>query len=170
MKKTAILTSIALIAALGSTATLATAKGKHGGPGFDLTEMDANGDGSITVDEVTAFQTARFNETDADGNGQISEEELVAAITARFDGDIPERAEKRISRMFERMDADESGGISVDEQVSEERTTRMFERLDQDEDGTISAAELEEAKDRRGGKGKGKGKGKRGDRDASSDG
>ena len=144
MQKTSLIIAAAVVAALGSTALIAQAKGRHGGPGFDLTEMDTNNDGQITQAEVTAFHAARFADADANNDGAISKDEFMSVIEARFDGNIPERAAKRIDRMFDRMDADNSGGITMDEQNSGERTARMFERLDADDDGTISAEELEE--------------------------
>lgn len=167
MQKTPFIIAATLVAALGSTAFVAQAHGR-GGPDFDLTDMDANGDGQITQAEVTAFHAARFAEHDANNDGEISKDEMLAAMAARFDGDVPERATKRMDRMFDRMDADNSGGISADEQNSNDRMTRMFEHLDADEDGTISAEELEEAKDRRGKHGKGR-KGGQGHGDKARD-
>ena len=160
MKKTTILTATALIAAIAATATISHAKGRHG-PRIDLTEMDANNDGSITMAEVSAFQTAKFNEADADADGALSKEELLAVFAARHDGDMPERAQARLDRMFAKMDADDSGTLTLDEQSSEDRITRMFDRLDTDDDGAISAEELQEAKARHGDRGKRGGKGKR---------
>ena len=149
MQKTSLIIAATLVAALGSTAIVANAHGR-GGPGFDLTELDTNGDGQITQAEVTAFHATRFAETDANGDGEISKDEMLAAMEARFDGEMPDRAARRLDRMFDRMDADNSGGLSAAEHNMEDRTTRMFEHLDANEDGSISAGELEEAKDRRG--------------------
>lgn len=170
MKKTTMITAALLVAALGTTATIAQAKGPRGGPHIDLTQMDLDGNGAITKDEITAFNETRFTEADADGNGSLSQEEALSAMSAHFDGDVPARFEERFSRMFSRMDADDSGGLTLQEQFPEDRTARMFDRLDADEDGTLSAEELEQAKSHRGDRGKGKGKGKghgRGDRAAS---
>lgn len=163
MQKTSLIIAATVVAALGSTALVASAKGRHDGPRIDLTEMDTNNDGQITQAEVTAFHAARFAETDANSDGAISQDEFTAMVEARFDGDIPERAQNRIARMFERLDADNSGGITMEEQNADERTARMFERLDADDDGAISTEELEQARDHRGKGGKG-GKGKKGPR------
>lgn len=166
MKKTTLITAIALVAAIGTTATLASAKDRHG-PRMDLTEMDTNNDGSITKAEVSEFYAARFAQADTDGDSALTKEELLAAMADRFGDDMSERAEKRFDRMFARMDADESGTLTLEEQSKDERTARMFERLDADEDGAISSAELEDAKSKRG-NGKKRGKGKDGDKPSSN--
>ena len=92
-KKTVALTMAALIAATLSTAVIAQTaapmgqgmgagmgQGMGAGPmplaNFD--EMDADKDGKVTQEEVTAFLTARATEADADKDGKISVEELVA--------------------------------------------------------------------------------------------
>ena len=50
---------------------------------FAMTNLDADGDGALTMEEMTAvypdFTEAQFSDADADGDGLINEEELAAA-------------------------------------------------------------------------------------------
>lgn len=164
MRKT---TTVAALAALIGASTLggmALAHGRSGdGPAAMLTQMDANGDGAITMEEISLFHANQFEAADTDGNGALSKEELLAARDkARSD-----RAAAGMDRMISRLDENGDGEIGIDEQKAGDRMTRMFERLDADKDGTISAEELKEAKAKRGGRGgkrhgKGHGHGKPG--------
>jgi hypothetical protein len=81
----------ALAAVLALTAGAAVAQGHRDRP--DLAAMDADGDGSITLEEMTAFVQARsaeraaamFARLDADGDGVITAAEMEAAKERRAD-------------------------------------------------------------------------------------
>ena len=113
------------------------------GPGFDgarmnFEDIDADGSGEITVDDLAALADAKFAEMDADGNGSVSEAEFVAAAEVR--------AGERAARMFERMDADGDGVLSRDALEARGRrgpSERMIARLDADGSGGVSAEEFE---------------------------
>lgn len=159
--KRAVLISGVTAMALALTAGVAAAKGGHGGmhgARLSFEELDTNGDGQVTKEEIAAAATARFSEVDTNGDGNISAEELAAAS---------ERAkEERITKMIEKRDTNGDGVLSQAEmQPDTDRTDRMFERLDANDDGVISAEEFEQMKDRR--HGKRWGKDKRGDNDDS---
>ncbi|SFI56842.1 EF-hand domain-containing protein [Jannaschia pohangensis] len=161
MKKIAILALA--IAAGASLSTMAEARdGGHGRgehPAFE--EIDANGDGAVTREEITAFRTtrgaARFEAADTDGNGSLSAAELTAAAQGR--------TESRVTRMLERLDTDGDGALSQAEMEAAREGRgqrgdrqgrgggfeRMFERADADDSGSLSAEEWAQLGQHRGG-------------------
>ena len=62
-------------------------------------KLDTNGDGAISLDELTARQDRRFAKLDRDGNGMIEKHEFNARLIA----------------MFQRMDRDGDGILWGDE-------------------------------------------------------
>lgn len=160
MKRAVLISGVTAIA-VALSAGLVAAKGGHGGkhgPRLNFEDVDANGDGLITKDEIVAQAAARFATVDTNGDGNLSAEELAA---------VSERAkEDRIAKMIERRDENGDGVLSQAEMApNEDRADRMFERLDSNGDGAISAEEFAEMKDKR--KGKRGGKDKRDDADDS---
>lgn len=110
--------------------------GRHGGHGVGhfgmgghafLQEMDANGDRSVTREEIDSFNKARAAEIDADKDGAITVEELDAWHEAQ--------RRKRMAAHLATMDSDGDGKVSVAE--LEAATTWRLARLDRDGDGTI---------------------------------
>ncbi|SHH60834.1 EF-hand domain-containing protein [Cognatishimia maritima] len=151
----AVILSGAMVAAAALTAGEAEAKGGFGGKhhraNVTFEQLDANGDGQVTKEEMAAHATAHFGEVDTDGDGKLSAEELTAATEAN-------RA-KRIAKMIERHDENGDGMLDQAEMMPKgDRAERMFARLDANEDGMISAEEF--AKMERHGHRKGMGKGK----------
>ncbi|WP_306153084.1 EF-hand domain-containing protein [Roseovarius sp. MMSF_3281] len=138
----------------------AMAQGKHGDhkrPSFE--EVDANGDGKVSRDEMQARAAARFNDADSDGDGAISRDEMIARAMARV--------EKRVDRMMSRLDADDDGMVTEAEmqQMRDKHMGRMFKRMDKDGDGALSKEEFAQGH-RKGHHGKhGKGKHRMGDDD-----
>lgn len=126
------------------------AEGKGQGPRISFSELDSDGDGKITVEELQARQVARLAEADANSDGFLSAEELAAQMQGRE----AERAEKRIGRMIERLDSDGDGQLSLEEAQARNDGRHMIDRLDADKDGAVSEAEFAEA---RGMRGQGKG-------------
>ena len=82
--------------------------------------MDANGDGEISREEVTAIATqrteevmARFNDMDTDGNGVVTQSERRRSAFNRMDGDGDGRITKsefREARKDRRRMMQEWGG------------------------------------------------------------
>ncbi len=142
-----------LLASVGIVGA-ANAIGGRGGDMPTFEELDTNGDGVVSVDELAAFGDSRFAEMDTDGDGVLSVEE----ITAMIEAEMSERAAKGVERMMEQLDANDDGVISEDE-MPERDHTRMIDHLDEDEDGGISKEEFEAGSEKRGGKDGKRGKG-----------
>ncbi|PIV72642.1 MAG: hypothetical protein COW55_16065 [Rhodobacteraceae bacterium CG17_big_fil_post_rev_8_21_14_2_50_65_11] len=110
----------------------------HARPAF--ADLDADGDGQLTQEEMMAHRNARFAEADTDGDGSLDRDEMIAASAARI--------EERIDRMMARIDEDGDGLISAGEMAAMgprgQGPEQMFTMLDSDGDGTISAAEFDE--------------------------
>lgn len=157
MKKTIILSALAV--ALSITAVTADARGgDRGDMRADFSTLDADGNGEVTQAEMLAHAQLRFDDVDTNGDGALSAEELIAARSA----DVSDRMERRINRMLERADANDNGTLEFDEmRPSSDRAAARFERIDTDGSGGISEAEMDAAKEARGGR-KGKGGGDRG--------
>lgn len=166
MKRKTLLTGLAVtvLTTASLAGGLAFAKGaadrgmSHGmeRPSFEV--LDADGDGTITVVEIRAHSTAKFNEVDTDGDGLLSAEEMQAVALAK----AAERAEKMTTRMIEWRDTDGDGLLSEAE-LGGGMDQRMFSRMDADDDGVISAEEYANAE--KGGKGKGRGQKRGGGKD-----
>ena len=109
MKRSTLIAGIAVMT-LAAGAGVATAHGKkagmdgmRGGPVLNFEEIDANGDGKLTQDEMKAHAEARFKAADTDGNGKLSADEMKAAAQKREEERRAQRAERMASRMIERM-------------------------------------------------------------------
>jgi len=111
---------------------------------FDFAAADADGDGKVTKDELTAYRQTMMSGIDADGDGMISTEELAAHMKARMDTQIDERAKARVAS----QDLNGDGKLSAEELMAPPMPTRMFDRLDSDGDGAISQDELQQARAR----------------------
>ena len=124
--------------------------------GFDFSQVDTNGDGLVTQDEIDAMGAARIAEIDADGDGRVTAEDLAAVAAARVENaseQMAARAAERTTRMIERLDTDGDGALTqaeLEEGFQRRGSDRgnMIERLDTDGDSAISKAEFEAAKER----------------------
>ncbi|MFX0543748.1 EF-hand domain-containing protein [Roseovarius sp. S4756] len=108
--------------------------GKHGGRHGEMMrtvmgQIDADKDGTVTMEEIDAFRAAKLAEIDASGDGALSIEE--------FDTLYREMTRSRMVDMFQKLDADGDGVISSEEMDS--RVGRMVERMDRNDDGVLSA-------------------------------
>ncbi|MEM7319290.1 MAG: calcium-binding protein, partial [Pseudomonadota bacterium] len=100
MKRAVFITGIVVLAA-AVAASGAFAQGPGKGQRITFEELDANGDGEITMAELEARQAARFAAADTDGDGKLTAAELTARANARV--------EKRVNKMLERHDANGDG-------------------------------------------------------------
>lgn len=149
MKTTALMA--AMIAGFMLPALDASAQDRGERP--DFATLDANGDGSVTMEELAAHGNARFTNADTNGDGLLSADELAV----RSQG----RAAEAVERMLAHLDKDGDGNISQAELPDRgDRMAQMFARADKDDDGVISAEEFEQARPERG-RGEGRGHGER---------
>ena len=139
-----------LISAIAITGPSVLAAGPKDRQDVSFQELNANGDGQLTQEELEAHRAQRFSKADSDGDGRLSVEEMQAAAQ--------QRANDRVSKMFERHDADQDGFLSEDELPKSRRAGKMFDRIDADNSGTISEQEFNDAKERMGRKHKKGGK------------
>ncbi|CUJ87082.1 transaldolase/EF-hand domain-containing protein [Ruegeria denitrificans] len=139
-----------LISAVAITGTSVLAAGPRDREPASFQELDANGDGQLTQEELEAHRAQRFSNADTDGDGQLSVEEMQAAGQ--------KRASDRATKMFEKYDANRDGFLSDDELPKPRRAGKMFDRIDADNSGTISEQEYADAKERMGRKHKKHGK------------
>jgi len=119
-------------------------------------EPDGDAEGIVTivhepeVSEPVTVWDEFLAEMDADGNGTLSVEEMSAAVEKR----AAERSAKMISRMIEWQDTDGDGMLSQAE-LGGKMGQKMFSHLDADDDDVISEEEYANAEKRkcRGGRG-----------------
>jgi Ca2+-binding EF-hand superfamily protein len=138
------------------------------GPGRFFARLDANGDGKIELDEIPEQGRERFEKliarADKDGDGALSLKEFAKAAPGGEPakpgkpnkpgkpgkGKKPQAA-RDPSRLFERLDRNADGKVTVDEVPEERREMleRMIERGDKDGDGAISLEEFKATVERR---------------------
>lgn len=174
-------TVLAIIGGLVATSAQAREHGSerwagHGG-GHTQTffaQIDQDGNGKITPAEIQAQAVARFAAADADGNGALTAQEMAtgaqnmrkARLLARFDTDGDgalsaqelegfgaDQTNSRAAKRFGRMDADNSGGVTLEEMQARQNPARMLTKRDTNGDGALSfeefSAERGHGKDRK---------------------
>lgn len=116
--------------------------GPMAGPAFDFAAIDADGDGKITQEELSAHRAAEIAALDADDDGFVTGEEMAARIRTQ----MQERMAERANRQLERFDADGDGKVAVAELPEAGIGARMFAAIDADGDGAVTEAEIEAAR------------------------
>lgn len=124
-------------------ATQGVAAGGQGGmggsgPRHSFEEVDINGDGQITKEEMAEHRAARFSQADTDGDGMLSRDEMLA----RAEEQQAKRRGKMIDKMISRNDADGDGALTMEEMAAG-RGGKHFAKADANEDGAISKEEFE---------------------------
>ncbi|MCG7519096.1 EF-hand domain-containing protein [Ruegeria sp. Ofav3-42] len=131
-----------VVSAMAITGTSVLAAGSKDREPVTFQELDANGDGQVTQEEMQAHRNQRFTNADTDGDGQLSLEEMQAAGQKKVND--------RVAKMFERHDANKDGFLSEDELPKPRRAGKMFDRIDANNDGAISEQEFADAKEKMG--------------------
>lgn len=130
MKKMIVLSGM-LAAVLAAGSALAADKQPGPPPGEEMwDELDADGDGEVTLSEMNQHHQKMFSEADTDGNGAISKAEMHAHMEKMH-------AERRAEHMG---DKNGDGVISRDE--FEANASAHFDKLDANHDGVLSDEEL----------------------------
>jgi Ca2+-binding EF-hand superfamily protein len=139
MKKILLSSTAALtLLAIGTSAAFAEGGQRRGGPERpSFEQLDTNGDGVITLEEIQAKAGDKFAESDTNGDGLLDVAELTAAAER-------ERSQM-IERMMEKKDTNGDGMLSQEE-MAPRNPERLFERADTDGNGAISLEEWEAAK------------------------
>ena len=107
----------------------------HHGKGHLLEKADANSDGKVTLKEMLAAATTRFDQADKNHDGKVTPEERQAKHK--------EWAEKR----FAEADKNHDGALSAEELPG--RFGRFMMKADANEDGKLTKAELKAAHEAR---------------------
>ena len=140
----------------GTFAVAEHGKGPHGKRAqmhaHMLETFDTNGDGKIDETEREAARLAHFAEVDADGNGTLSKDEIVAHRTAkmteRVDAHFGEHDTDGSGEIsMEEFEAAHEARKERRMAHHMERRGRMIEKFDTDGDGELSEAEREAARE-----------------------
>lgn len=103
--------------------------GPMGGLGLEMIQgVDANGDGSLSQEEINTAVNARFAEFDADKNGSLSLQEF-EALWAEITKPVAVRA-------FQFLDPD--GDAAVAKAELDQRFGTIVSHLDRNNDGVLS--------------------------------
>ena len=108
-------------------------------PNFE--QLDVNSDDLVSKTEIEQYGKKTFLSMDANEDNKLSLEELMAERRTR--------AELFVTRMIEKLDADNDGHLTYEEMQQNrvsKRMNKIFDRLDRDQDGFISKQEMAEMK------------------------
>ena len=70
--------TLATVAGIGLSFIAVNAIAGHGGKGGHFDKMDANGDGKVTEEEMSARHATLIEKADTDGDGALSKDEIKA--------------------------------------------------------------------------------------------
>ena len=107
------------------------ASGEHGGSEMFqvlFTEVDADGDGSVTQAEIDTYRATKVGEADTSGDGALSIDE--------FDTLYRELTRSRMVDAFQNLDVNGDGVISTDE--LDARFGNIVDRMDRDGNGALT--------------------------------
>ena len=110
---------------------------------LNFADLDANKDGTITPDEVKAYQEARIKAVDTNNDGFISVDEFVSSRMANMAPMIQAHAAKMVAA----VDLNGDGKISIEE-LAVAPMSMMFAHFPANADGSITKAEYDRAQER----------------------
>lgn len=139
MKNVLVITGLSVAIAIGGASFVLA--DKNGGMHYKFADVDADGDGKITQDEMQDHRAEQFSEADTDGNGTLSPDEMIARAQ--------DRMARRVSHMIKRLDGDGDGELSMEE-MGKRHKGGMFAGMDSDGDGAVSAEEFKAMRGLRG--------------------
>ena len=112
----------------------------HGGPGETLKKYDANKDGTLTLEELTAGLRAEFALADTNKTGCLPPDQVAAINRARIEADQ--------STATPLQDWNQDGCVSFQEFAA--APAALFDELDRNHDGKVTAQEFDQAAGRPG--------------------
>ena len=166
---TLVATGVIGLGAIG--ATVIPAMAKHHGENYGdkqakFAEMDTNGDGAVSLDELTANATAKvqrmFDKMDANGDGQVTEEELTSRKGKGKKGKYGGKHGGKYGgkhggkyggkhggkyggiMSFDSLDANDDGTVALDELTA--YAQEIFTKMDANGDGQVTKDEIKSAK------------------------
>src|SRR6185312_13202297 len=109
-----------------------------------LMRYDTNKDGVVDRAEWKTGQEARFKQLDKNGDGKLTEEEVFARTPAAASTVLPtDRQNQRQSAYFQLLDADKDGVVTLTEFMLQ--ADRNFARCDTDKNDRVDTAECRQA-------------------------
>ena len=104
-----------------------------------FTELDADGDGSLTQAELAQGGKLRFAKADKNKDGFLSHAELRNQMVEK----MQQRSSRKMTKMMALRDTDKDGKLSFEElrPALGGSTAKMFARMDENDDGTLLAEE-----------------------------
>lgn len=121
---------------------------RWGGPEALFDRYDTDGDGQVTQAEVDAWHEETFAAADQDGDGALTLDEMTQAAADR----IAERMADRVAERFEWLDIDGDGLVTAEEMPAGPQTD-IVARFDRDGDGIVTSEEIPSFADRGCGRG-----------------
>ena len=145
--KLAITVAVAALAAGTIYASADTSEDGYYGKGFRhmgtrmFDRTDANGDGALTVEEMSARIEARFADADSDGDARITKAEIIDAIERNVERSRFKRHSGTMAdRLVYRFDIDDDGVVSQAE--IDNRVAKVFALMDFNDDGRVEKSEI----------------------------
>ncbi|EKF20917.1 EF-hand domain-containing protein [Nitratireductor pacificus] len=144
MKRTLLLSALAASLVAGSAAVAQEAPangappaaaegGKNGKMMRGMGRLDADGDGSISFEELSGARLERLKGADADGDGTLSAVELQDHIAKR-------EAERKARRAARMLDVDGDGTVTLAEIENQQK--KRFALMDANDDGKLDQREM----------------------------
>lgn len=133
--------TLALVAALYLLTAFGASAGTETSAFFRA--VDRNGDGMISVAEMTEHRNLRVAEVDVNNDGFVTQVEFISGRSLPADTVTQEAWMQKRSALFRQLDIDGDGVVSPTER--HELAVRAFNHYDRDGNGGLSLAELEGA-------------------------
>ncbi|MDQ8206282.1 hypothetical protein QEH52_02100 [Coraliomargarita sp. SDUM461003] len=117
--------------------------GKRPSPQELFQRLDADENGTLSLEEVKGPLAEQFDKIDADGDGELTKKELIAANKDRRQAG-KDKGPQRRGQNIKAADTNEDGSISKAEatEAGLERLLEHFDEIDADGDGEITREEM----------------------------